>query len=368
MWCPSGFYNGKDLLQKSYMWNVYKEVAILAQASSISSGSFTLFPVMPSIATQTTLTAYPFSNLDPDCQWTKVDATETGTNVRMAGTDNFTVIGSSLQVPDFSDEAEWDPLPSNHLELLSKAYGRWRKTKTQKYEVKKFPVEKRFGDMATFADEWVRPRFNAWLQDRYLLQHLEPVQQNGCMEMQLGEKKLDFIKYMYKPSVGKPSFPWKSTVFHGTYPSCAARVLHTGKFQCSDWRIKGSDCRWKEPCVFTAETMDHGFSYAWPAPFLKDKLYYGIMYELEADRGRLINHREFFNGKNRKHPGEMLFPPEALIIRNVYLFLNLDLEKGSSKCQVLDPDLERLPFTVGESLTPYPLRRSTWSTWDNCND
>ena len=120
--------------------------------------------------------------------------------------------------------------------------------------------------------------------------------------------------------------------------------------------------------MFTAETMDHGFSYACPATFLKDKLYYGIMYELEADRGRLINHREFYNGKNRKHPGEMLFPPEALIIRNVYLFLNLDLEKGSSKCQELDPDLEMLPFTVGESLTPYPLRRSAWSTWDNCND
>ena len=289
-----------------------------------------------------------------------MDATETGTNVRTAGTD-FTVIESSLQVPDFSDEAKWGPFPSNHLELLSMAYGRWRKTKSQKYEVKRFPVEKRFGNMATFADEWVRPRFNAWLQDRYLLQHLEPVQQNGCMEMQLGEKKLDFIKYMYKPSVGKPSFPWKITVFHGTYPCCAARVLHTGKFQCSDWRIKGSDCRWKEPCVFTAETMDHGIAYAWPAPFLEDNLYYGIMYELEADISRLINKGEFFNGKNRKHPGEMLFPPEALIIRNVYLLVNLDLEKGSSKCQVLDPALERLPFTVGKLLTSGPfLRRSTW--------
>ena len=140
MWCPSGFYNGKDLLQKSYMWNVYKEVAILAQASSISSGSLTLFPVMPSIATQTTLTAYPFSNLDPDCQWTKVDATETGTNVRTAGTD-FTVIESSLQVPDFSDEAKWGPFPSNYLDRISQAYGRWRKSKLQKYDVAAYRVQ-----------------------------------------------------------------------------------------------------------------------------------------------------------------------------------------------------------------------------------
>ena len=112
--------------------------------------------------------------------------------------------------------------------------------------------------------------------------------------------------------------------------------------------------------MFTAETMDHGIAYAWPAPFLEDNLYYGIMYELEADESRLINKGEFFNGKNRKHPGEMLFPPEALIIRNVYLLVNLDLEKGSSKCQVLEPALERLPFTVGKLLTSGPLRRSTW--------
>ena len=110
--------------------------------------------------------------------------------------------------------------------------------------------------------------------------------------------------------------------------------------------------------------MDHAIGYAWPAPILQDNLYYGIMYELEADTQRLMNKNEWASGTS-KHSGEKLFPPEALIIRNVFLLVNLDLAKGSSKCQKLNPSLEMLPFTVGESLTFDPLRRSTWSTWHN---
>ena len=142
-------------------------------------------------------------------------------------------------------------------------------------------------------------------------------------------------------------------------------VVHTGKFRCSDWNIHCSDCRWPAPCVFTAETMDHAIDYAWPAPILKDNLYYGILYELEADRSRLVNWKEYVSGKNTRHPGEMLFPPDALIIRNLFLLVNLDLAKGDSKCQILNPSHEMLPFTVGESLTFDPLRHSTWSTWHN---
>ena len=213
--------------------------------------------------------------------------------------------------------------------------------------------------MEAVADSWVRPRFNDWLRDRHLHQHLEPCSLSGCMEMQFGRERFDFIKYRYVPSSVRPSFPWPITVFHGTYPCCAARVLHTGKFRCSDQNIPCSDCRWPTPCVFTAETMDHAIDYAWPAPILKDNLYYGIMYELEADRSRLMNCKEYASGTNR-HRGEMLFPLDALIIRNVYLLVNLDLKQGSSKCQVLDPSLERLPFTVGASLTFSPLRGSTW--------
>ena len=63
--------------------------------------------------------------------------------------------------------------------------------------------------------------------------------------------------------------------------------------------------------------MDHAIGYAWPAPILKDYLYYGIMYELEADKERLLNKAEWTSGRNAKHAGEKLFPPEALIIRNV---------------------------------------------------
>ena len=235
----------------------------------------------------------------------------------------------------------------------------------QKYDVAAYPVEQRFGSMEFFADSWVRPRFSAWLQDRHLDQHLEPLQPSGCSEMQLGHQRIDFIKYRYMPSAGKPSFRKPDTVFHGTYPDCAARVFHTGKFHCSNSRTAGSDCRWPEPCVFTADTMDHAITFAWPAPILQDNLYYGIMYELEADRERLMNGKEWASGRNVKHSGEKLFPPEALIIRNVFLLVNLDLALGSSKCQRLNPSNEMLPFTVGEALTFDPLRNSTWSTWLN---
>ena len=183
--------------------------------------------------------------------------------------------------------------------------------------------------------------------------------------MQLGFQRIDFIRYRYMPSAGKPSFRKSCTVFHGTSTCCAARVLHTGKFHCSDSRMfRQLHCLVRKPCVFTTTTVDHAISYAWPAPILQDNLYYGIMYELEADTERLMNREEWASGKS-KHCGEMLFPPEALIIRNVFLLVNLDLAVGSSKCQQLNTSLEMLPFTVGEALTFDPLRSSTWSTWDN---
>ena len=310
---------------------------------------------MPSIATQTALTARPFSDF---CwEWTVADAAE-------AGTTDVTPAGSSLPVRDFSDEAVWAPLPSNYFERVSEAYGRWHKTKTQKYDVAAYRVEERFGSMQAFADAWVRPRFSAWLRDRHLHQHLEPLQQSGCLEMQLGYQRIDFIKYRYMPYAGRPSFRKPGTVFHGTYTCCAARLFHTGKFHRSDSHTAGSDCRWHEPCVFTADTMDNAIRYAWPAPILEDNLYYGIMLELEADTERIMNRHEWASGRSR-HAGEKLFPPDALIIRNVFLLVNLDLAQGSSKCQELNPYLEMLPFTVGDSLTPDPLRDSTWSTWHN---
>ena len=174
----------------------------------------------------------------------------------------------------------------------------------------------------------------------------------------------DFIKYRYMPEATKQSFQKPITVYHGTYPCCFARILHTARFACSDWNIRGSDCRWPKPAVFTADTLDHVVQYAWPGPFLKDNLYYGLIFELEADATMLMNKKEWSSGTN-KHSGEMLFPPEALRIRYVYLLCNLDIAKGKGKCQEIDQSLELLPFPVGGSLRFEPQRRSTWSTWEN---
>ena len=178
-------------------------------SAGLPAESATVFAVMPCIATQTMLTARPFSNFS--WEWTNVDAAD-------AGTTDVTPAPTGTSLPDLSDEAVWGPFPSNYLDRMSKAYGRWYSSKMQKYEVAAYRVQKRFGDMAAFADSWVRPRFSAWLRDRHLHQHLEPLQQSGCMEMQFGQKRFDFIKYKYMPSAGKPSFPQQITVFSRHLP------------------------------------------------------------------------------------------------------------------------------------------------------
>ena len=314
------------------------------------------------------LTAPPHSDFSR--AWTHVDAADAGTtdvspdlpwewaNVEAA------VAGTTYVSPDLSDEAVWGSFPDDYWKRVSEAYGRFGGSKMQKYQVAAYRVEERFGSMEAFANAWVRPRFDAWLHDRRLDQRLRPLQPSGCSEMQLWHKRIAFIKYKYILPEYRPSFRQRDTVFHGTYTCCAARLLHTGQFHCSDPRTPGSDCRWREPCVFTADTMNNAIGYAWPAPILEDNLYYGIMLELEADTERIMNRHEWASGRSR-HAGEKLFPPDALIIRNVFLLVNLDLAQGSSKCQELNPYLEMLPFTVGDSLTPDPLRDSTWSTWHN---
>ena len=160
--------------------------------------SATVFAVMPCKATQTVLTAHPFSNFD--WEWTNVDAEVLDwewmdVDAADAGTTDVTPAPTGTSLPDFSDEAVWGPSPSGYWEAVSAAYGRWHKSKMQKYDVAAYRVEKGFGSMEAFADSWVRPRFIDWLRDRRLHQHLKPLQPSGCSEMQLGHQRFDFIKY-----------------------------------------------------------------------------------------------------------------------------------------------------------------------------
>ena len=175
--------------------------------------SATVFAVMASKATQTLLTARPDS--DFDWQWTKVDAEaldwEESMDVDEADEAGEAPTGTSL--PELSDEAVWGPFPSGYWEAVATAYGRWRKSPMYKYDVAAYNVEQVFGNMENFADSWVRPRFNNWLRDRRLHQHLKPWQQSGCSEMQLGHKRIDFIKYRYMPSAESASFRKPCTVF-----------------------------------------------------------------------------------------------------------------------------------------------------------
>jgi hypothetical protein len=164
------------------------------------------------------------------------------------------------------------------------------------------------------------------------------------------------VKYKFRPTCQTPTFSQPMTVFHGTYPECFARIAHTRKLHCSDiGRGLGMESHTRFPAVYTADTLHHALQYSWPSNFLLDNLYYGIMFELEADSTKVL----------MRHRGEVLLPPDAIVIRSVYLLLNLDVAKGSAKNAEWDDNLEILPDDVRggrNSLEFYPLRRTAWHT------
>ena len=151
------------------------------------------------------------------------------------------------------------------------------------------------------------------------------------------------------------TFAQSMTVYHGAYPECVARILHTGILHCSNNHIgMGMECRTRFPAVFTADTMHHALRYAWPSNFLLDNLYYGVILELEADSTRIL----------QRHEGEVLLPPDALRIKGMYLILNLAVAKGRAKSAEWVPALELLPASLrtnaGTLLRPHPIRRTAW--------
>ena len=89
------------------------------------------------------------------------------------------------------------------------------------------------------------------------------------------------------------------------------------------------------PAIYTASTLRHALGYAFPTNLFGDNLYYSVVLELEvstSDIARECNH------------GEVLVNPHGcILIRNVYIFFNVDIGKGSPRCGEWNPADELLP-------------------------
>ena len=213
-------------------------------------------------------------------------------------------------------------------------------------------------DVSAMAD-WAGGRFMMWMQERMLQDLLRQVQ---VVELSFAPGRvLHALKYevVARSTHTSHQLTQPLRVFHGTYPECLARIIHTRQLHPSDYTVGlGMETHVNFPAVYTAETMDHAMRYSWPSTFLLDNLYHGVMLELEGDSARVLKRKR----------GEVLFPPDALTIRSIYLFFNMNIAQGQSKNAEWRPELELLPLNlqsrVGTWLTPSALRRSAWHDSD----
>ena len=78
------------------------------------------------------------------------------------------------------------------------------------------------------------------------------------------------------------------------------------------------------------------------------------MLALEADSTRVLQ---------RCRRGEVLFNPDALTIKSIYLLFNLSIAPGHPKGAQWNPDLELLPERLRRNvglLQPCEVRRTAW--------
>ena len=138
------------------------------------------------------------------------------------------------------------------------------------------------------------------------------------------------------------------------YSECFCRMIYCGLQESSQHNGLGHDCRTRFDALFTADSMEHAMRYAWPANFLQDNLYYGLLFELVIDKGQVLQRRK----------GEVLVPAKYVRIRAVYVLTNLGISDGGEKCAVWDPGLELLPECLkckrGQHLTSHPVRKTAW--------
>ena len=240
----------------------------------------------------------------------------------------------------------WPPLPHKYFLTLAEKYGRQSyRPRSYKYEVKALDCD------AEEMSAWARHRFGLFLQER-CLHALWTYARHGELPWPMGGTT--FEKYDFSGSQLELDPLHAEVVYHGTYPECFCRTSYFGLQDSSQRNGLGHDCRTTFDALFTAESMEHAMHYAWPANFLLDNLYYGLLFELVIDKRHVLQRRR----------GEVLVPAKFAHIRALYLLTNLWIRESGHKCAVWDPSLEFLPVCLkrsqGQLLTPYAARKTAW--------
>ena len=187
---------------------------------------------------------------------------------------------------------------------------------------------------------WCTWRIWKWMECRECLNFLSAPKH--YTHLLSGQHSQPYFAFEYLPHRDFTFGDHALTAYHGTFMECLARILHSHTFHCSDEGAGlGMENHHWQPAVFTADSFDHAFGYAWPSAAMKDALYYSAMFELEIDRSSIM--KKF---KSRRGGMEVLVPPEAIIIRRVIVSYNLFVKAGNPGCWNPQPHLEMISLDM----------------------
>ena len=227
-----------------------------------------------------------------------------------------------LALSPLEDDNCWPRFPPGYFDDVGRAHGRWGfPSKSYKYAVDRYEVP----DHKDFARSWVEPRMQQWIEDRRLEDKIV-FSKVGNLPGPAYSTNPWFVEYAYKPNerrhrLGASGASLNTqTVYHGTSFSVLARILHTNRLHASNVDLSiGMENRYDKPAVFTAETLDHALTYAWPCSALKDNLYYKVVLQCEIAQPAVMQRRK----------GEVLVKEGHVLIRNVLIFSIAPFQKDS---------------------------------------
>ena len=265
--------------------------------------------------------------------------------------------GDSTQHDPLSDRAAWPNFPPDYFGMLGRKHLRFgyeKHSKSWKYEVRQLDLDQ-FGGADMFYEANIRQSLNSWLEWRTLERDLHLTVQCGEMPIDV-EQRWHFNKYEYIPAKHR-HIEGSNTerVYHGTYCQCAARILKTQAFLCSDTSAGlGMDSHVHFPAIYTASTLEHALHYAFPCNMLGDNLYYSFAMELEVATNDVAA---------RCNRGEILIRAGGqVLIRSVYIFFNVNIKKGHPRCAEWDPNDELFAHGALPLPANRKLRSSPWHT------
>ena len=180
-----------------------------------------------------------------------------------------------------------------------------------------------FADTETLA-QWAHYRFRIWCQHRCVSHRLPGLEAAPTLKFMMGLQP--YLEYDFVVDGCPPQFAGGTVVkvFHGTYMTSLWSILHAATLAESTPFKNGSETRDGTPGVYVSPNELAAAGYAWPCNALHDNVFYGAMFEVNANQQSLKTSWPL--------KGEYLYPSSGLDIKKVRLLLNLDIAKGKPRC------------------------------------